>query len=447
LSDISTSAPARDTQDDLFVGIGSLPAARLDALLAQPAGRVVLAEPDPDRAVRIEAEHAGRAGLQVIAAAVAQAAGPAELSLYNQPGLQSLRPPTEALRQLLPGLRPRRCLAVERITPAGLLESLGAAAGRIRLWVDALGEEAAILAGWEAAGALERVSRLQLRCGSRPLFEGAWDAATLQEWLRLRGFVALPAEEDDPDWPELVFVPDPLVQRLKAELQRLGETGARLAAREARVAELEARLAELTESDKAQAAQLAQQKAAAQAAEERAGGFETELKAKTARAGELEARLAELTESGKAQAAQLAQQKAATQAVEERAGRLEAELKAKTARVAELEASLDKLQGNLAVALRMQNLAQLDLQELRQRYRDVETARAAQAELLQKLAPRLQQAARQLQLLTRLEEEQPAPARPSAELLEEPGEAVRPKARRKAKAAAKQKPKRNREAG
>ncbi len=58
---------------------------------------------------------------------------------------------------------------------------------------------------------------------------------------------------------------------------------------------------------------------------------------------------------------------------------------------------IEALQSDLAIALRMQQQAQADLRELRSRYQDNEEVRATQFALLQKLTPRLTQAAQHLQ--------------------------------------------------
>jgi hypothetical protein len=67
--------------------------------------------------------------------------------------------------------------------------------------------------------------------------------------------------------------------------------------------------------------------------------------------------------------------------------------------VAEAEWELAADKANLAMALRMQMLAQTDLRELQERYLEVNRQRSVQAELLQKLAPRLLLARNQLEEL------------------------------------------------
>lgn len=70
-------------------------------------------------------------------------------------------------------------------------------------------------------------------------------------------------------------------------------------------------------------------------------------------------------------------------------------------------AKIESLQSDLAISLRLQQQAQNDMFELRARYRENEKDRVTQSALLQKLTPRLQQAAQQLQQLS-LTEDLPA---------------------------------------
>jgi uncharacterized membrane protein YccC len=62
------------------------------------------------------------------------------------------------------------------------------------------------------------------------------------------------------------------------------------------------------------------------------------------------------------------------------------------------------VRSDLAIALRMQALAQSDLRAVEERYKVAEQARSKQATLLQKLTPRLQQAAQQLQVMAQNDE-------------------------------------------
>ena len=82
-----------------------------------------------------------------------------------------------------------------------------------------------------------------------------------------------------------------------------------------------------------------------------------------------------------------------------------------TAKIDTLEAAADRdakaleaAKSDLAVALRMQVVAQSDLRDLQSRFRDSEEARRTQENLLQQLTPRLQQASEQLSLLVQNED-------------------------------------------
>lgn len=66
-------------------------------------------------------------------------------------------------------------------------------------------------------------------------------------------------------------------------------------------------------------------------------------------------------------------------------------------------AARERAMADLGLAIRMQGLLQTDLDDLRERYRQSETARSQQEDLLRKLTPRLQEAAQQLRQLQLVE--------------------------------------------
>lgn len=74
----------------------------------------------------------------------------------------------------------------------------------------------------------------------------------------------------------------------------------------------------------------------------------------------------------------------------------------------------ETLQADLGLALRLQAMAQSDLEDLREKYRESQAIQARQEDLLQQLTPRLQQAAQQLRLLA------PEAPEPIPEPLSEP---------------------------
>jgi hypothetical protein len=79
-----------------------------------------------------------------------------------------------------------------------------------------------------------------------------------------------------------------------------------------------------------------------------------------------------------------------------------AEVAARTGERDQCGQALEQQRGDLTVSLRLQAIAQTDLQELRQRLAEVQAVRTRQEALLRKLAPRLQEAAQHLQGLMAL---------------------------------------------
>lgn len=204
-------------------------------------------------------------------------------------------------------------------------------------------------------------------------------------------------------------------QELKRRDQELAAQGQEL---QARTAELEA-AGEALEAARAQAdvqaeahaqerAQQTQEHARAlKSAKKKLAKRDTKLKAQTAQSTEVTAQIEALeAQVSSLEAAQKTGQQNLAQA-REMLNKRTKELETARAETAERPpapepdadtlAQLEQSKADLAVALRMQMLAQSDLRDLQARFREVSQARTAQQELLEKLTPRLQQAASQLQ--------------------------------------------------
>jgi len=314
----------------------------VEQLLEGPAGKIILLEPDPDKAKEIQARFGANERLRVIPALLARRDGPAKLSEYNFPGLRSVVPPIQALRDLFPGLYVRTRKTVKTMTPAQLIEDIGDLPGSVHLDINTPGLEHDILQGWQQAGGLEQLDRIRIRCGATIMFEGAADRKTLEDWAEAWAFQLADMDESDSDWPVLTFTIDQRTRELESLHTRLGMLTSQQEQREAALAEMQ-----------------------------------TAAQTHVQRIAELEAQRDAMAEAHK--------QALSTAAAE-----------------------ADAARADLGVAMRMQALAQGDLRNLQERFRDSEQARAAQADLLQKLTPRLQQAAQQLQQLI-------LPAAPPAE--------------------------------
>jgi len=230
-----------DTPAASLVAIG-LSGDEIEARLAEATAKVVLVEPDPARAASIEAHYKGRPGLIVIAAAVANEAGQADLSEFNLSGLRSLHPPTPAMKTRIPGLCVTARHPVQVITPEALLAQAGDLPRPAHLRINAAGCEYVILQGLQRAGALERFTRIWVRCGAEAMFEQARDSATVQHWMQSRGFSLAEVDETDPDWPELCFRAGPVSSDLPVTQHKLAALEQRLARASAELEEKDARL-------------------------------------------------------------------------------------------------------------------------------------------------------------------------------------------------------------
>jgi hypothetical protein len=395
------------------------------ALAASPARVLAIVEPRPGEAAAIGRALASDSRVRLVQAMPALASGTVGLTQYSVPGLYSTREPLPALRTLYPGLQTRASAEVEALDMARLLDRLGSLPDPIELWLSAPGSELEILNGLERTGLLGRLSGIQLHGSAEPLFEGAEPAARLQGWLEGHHFRLTEMHESDPDWPLLVLRADTerreLIARADALVERLAVSGEAIAERNRKIAGLETGLAEKAREIDALTAEVAGLRTAV-----------AERDADRARLAEQDREIDALTAARAAEAEANAERNRKTAGLEtglaEKAREIDA-LTADTAKlraaVAEREKRIDELdksategwkvareaqdvaasvRSDLSIALRMQALAQSDLRAVEERYKVAEQARSKQATLLQKLTPRLQQAAQQLQVMAQNDE-------------------------------------------
>jgi hypothetical protein len=285
-----------------LVAVGAPDPERLEQLLEAGLGRLILAEADPERLAATETVLGEHEGGTLIPVALASETGERELVRYNQPGLRSLRPPTAALRRLFPGLRVRSRLAVSCLDPAQFLGRLGdpgALPGPVHLWIDAPGEEAALLEGFAAAGMFGHLARIDLRCPREVCFEGGEDLATLMARIPALGLSFLGSDETDPDWPVLHLASNPLVTDMRAALS--AEREARATGEKALKAELKTVKARATRQQGTLQDKLAASQADLKDAQKAARAAEAEAARRhEAQEAELAQARAALTEAGKA---------------------------------------------------------------------------------------------------------------------------------------------------
>tara|TARA_R110002095_G_scaffold25607_3_gene26234 strand:+ start:12062 stop:13657 length:1596 start_codon:yes stop_codon:yes gene_type:complete len=497
-----------------IIHIGAGDGVELDGYLAGDAERIILVEPEPDRAAALERRCGNDPRTLVIAAALTGAVGEAELKTFNIRALDGLCS-AEAAKSIYPGLRLLNRMVVPTLSPGRLLEKTGALSGPARVILHATGMEADILRAWPTEDLHSTIDTIELRCTASSLFETGSDLASLRELAQSLGLEEVQSDLSDPDWPKLVLRSNPLRLQLDAqhllnhqlevklsEAEKAVESAIEArAARDVRIKELEAHLVQAESAHKEAAktsrveaekalksaiatlgardvrikeleAQFVQAESAHKEAEE-ASRVEAEkaLKSTIATMGARDVRIKELeVQLVQAEGAHKEAQealKSATDAMAARdvrieeleaqlvqaesahkeaakASRTEAEeaLKAATdamgardVRIKELEVQLaqaetdrqsehakaESLQetliartaehaaarSDLAVALRMQAMLQGDLRDLQTRYAETLSVRQQQEDLLCKLTPRLQEAARHIQDLSVLQSEEP----------------------------------------
>lgn len=227
----------------LFLHIGARDDSRALAGPVPDGLRRVLVQPDPGLALALR----GAAGpsAEVLELGLAAAGGQAELLQMNFAALNSFHEPTAALRALFPGLKVLRRQSVPVLSPAALLERIGARGQVIDLVLDAPGSELRLLQAWKAADALKQVRKLVVRCGSEVFFDGATDRAGIEHFLAAEGFIRQAEDLTDPDWPVVHWRADPALRALKTAV---AESRAVAEAKAKALTEMEARFVELTAS-------------------------------------------------------------------------------------------------------------------------------------------------------------------------------------------------------
>lgn len=252
--------PTRHQKTEFILHLGAGRCELLDAYLETDAAQIVLVEPHPDRAARLERRIRGRANVELIPQAVSARSGTALLLDLNLPGYASLRRPT-GLNVLYPGLRIKREIEVEAVTIRTLLESRALLPNQgNRLVIDTPGEESDIIDALLEHGDLAVFDRIDLHCGEMPLYEGSSEAAAIIRLLEQEGYeIASLDRETDPDRPRwslrrnaLAIENKELKKQLAEAIAARDDQGQRASAREARMQELEAQQAD----DRAKGEQL-----------------------------------------------------------------------------------------------------------------------------------------------------------------------------------------------
>lgn len=369
-----------------IIHIGAGDGAELEGYLASRFERIVLVEPEPDRAAAIEIRCANDPRTSVIAGALTGVDGEAELKTYNIRALDGLCHPT-GLQDIYPGMRVLSRVIVPTLSPAALLKRIEPLPGPVRLVLHATGVEADILNAWPVGDANSQLDSIELRCSAARLFDGGSDLSALRALLQMKGFDEISSDLSDPDWPKLVLRQNALRLELDAQRTLCAQLEGRLA--EADVALESASSAIATKNGRIEL--LEAQLLEAEAAQVAAGTALTENQAKQAELnGRIELLESQVSEAEAAREVALKNTREATEA---------AQVAAKTALTEHQarEVELNTARSDLAVTLRMQAMLQSDLRDLQARYAETLSVRQQQEDLLRKLTPRLQEAAQYIQ--------------------------------------------------
>lgn len=240
---IALAAAVRQGTIGTILHLGAGTGQMLDAWVASAAARIVLVEPNPQLAARLEERAADDARITVRACALAAQDGQALLRVFNQKSLSSLRAPQE-LAQLFSGLRDVADLTVTTVTLDSLLADLPPASPDTSdiMIIDTPGEEATAVAALIARPDRHRFAAVLLSCGTTAHYEGSESIATLRATLQAAGYRLDATDDSDPDRPLMVLQLDRIALENTRSRAQLVEQSAMLGTQEVRLTEMSATL-------------------------------------------------------------------------------------------------------------------------------------------------------------------------------------------------------------
>jgi len=189
-------------EPDVVLHLGAGNCAELAAYGCFPRSRIILVEPQAAAIGRLLAVTQDLPNVEVVHCAVAEQGGELPLNLYNFAQFSSLQPLTK-LEAWLPGLVQTGSVTVDTWSIIDLVARQRIdCTGDNWLVMDAPGAEGAVFRGLEENSLRNCFSRIFLRAGREPLFEGAERAERLLERLHARGYERVGAvDESDGDMP------------------------------------------------------------------------------------------------------------------------------------------------------------------------------------------------------------------------------------------------------
>ena len=183
---------------DTIVHIGAGRCGEVEEYRTTGAKRIILIEPDPEKASYLREEFGADTNTEVVERAVTPQEGPTVLKVFNVRRYSSLREPS-GLRVLYPGLRKTGELSTDAWTPRQMCEELGIdKEAKNWLVVDAPGEEGLILESLREAGLLTRFPRISVYAAEMILYSGGRTARDILVLLYEMGWESV-AENNQHD--------------------------------------------------------------------------------------------------------------------------------------------------------------------------------------------------------------------------------------------------------
>lgn len=193
---VTMSRLAEDTLGTVLC-LGRGGQACVDALPAGVAQHVVILEPDPKEAQRLQKKHGNV--VTVLPVAFSDAEGTAQLHQFTMASVAALKRAT-GLNDLFPGLRTIGTLEVATQSAAGLVKHVNLDLEATHLLIlGAPGEELGAVRQLVELDVLTRFEHILAPLPRVPLYEGSADGAALYRELETHGFRTQSQDTSDPD--------------------------------------------------------------------------------------------------------------------------------------------------------------------------------------------------------------------------------------------------------
>jgi FkbM family methyltransferase len=396
--------------------------------LARRAETSILVEPNPERFRALAVAAGTDSNIKVCHVGVGEAAGKATFRKVSLTRFGSTRR-AAGLRQVFPGLRDAGEVQVDVLPLADILGGSGLKAPAV-IVIDCASEALVILRQIESLGLLDGNSQVFVKVSEIELHEGGATHDSVAEWLEERSWslrrldgqndpsvwlaqiVPLDVEAEQEPQPastsEIEALHEELakaqqeVSELQERLERTGKTSDRNRSRASRAEKRNEALKSENDSLNRRLALMEKRTSSAEAQASRLSELEAkaaQLETVAAEARSIQSQLQKL-ESDHASLREEHQvlnqtHKELRRQVEVKNAGLEASAAERGKLIESLDtqrAEMDSCRADLSLALRIQRLAQADLQDLQQRYGELEQEKSSLEALLIKLMDRLYEA-------------------------------------------------------